>query len=261
MLTALIFLLSVRLPPPSDAELLEMAERRFQLGLEQQSNPAQAREHFSWSAARYAELARRGFRNADVFRNLGNASLLADELPQAIIAYRRGLALAPNDWTMRQNLAHARAQVAYPKGDLGHPPADTLPPWLPRLGSGPCLAASLLAYLAGCIALTRWYMLRNRRLFVLGVLLVAIGLLGSGLGGVLAWGEREEQRRPLVVVAQDNVLLRTGNGLSYPARYDTPLNRGVEARLLLRRDDWLKVELGGGETGWLLRSWVSEADL
>jgi uncharacterized protein YgiM (DUF1202 family) len=58
------------------------------------------------------------------------------------------------------------------------------------------------------------------------------------------------------VVAQDNVLLRTGNGLSYPARYDTPLNRGVEARLLLRRDDWLKVELGGGETGWLPRSSV-----
>jgi hypothetical protein len=131
------------------------------------------------------DLARRGFHNADVYRNLGNASLLADDLPRAILAYRRGLALAPNDWTMRQNLAHARTQVAYPTGDLGHPPAEALPPWLPRLGSGPCLAVALLAYLAGCIALTRWFMIRNRRLFVLGIVLLAVG--SSGADSAAGW--------------------------------------------------------------------------
>jgi tetratricopeptide (TPR) repeat protein len=239
----------------SPEEDLRTAEALFQFAQTKRDNPAVAREWYRKAAEGYAFLAR-SYRNADLYRNLGNASLLADDIPQAILAYRRGLTLAPNDWVMREHLAHARAQVAYPQGDLGHPPADSLPPWLPRLGSGPCLAGGLLAYLGGCVALTRWFMTRHRRLFVLGVILLAAGVLGVGLGGWLAWGEREESRHPLVVVAQDNVLLRSGNGLSYPARYDAALNRGVEARLVLRRDDWLKVEFGGGETGWLPRSAV-----
>jgi len=45
-------------------------------------------------------------------------------------------------------------------------------------------------------------------------------------------------------------LLRTGNGLSYPPRYETPLNQGVEARLLHARGAWLQIELSGGEVGW-----------
>ena len=46
-------------------------------------------------------------------------------------------------------------------------------------------------------------------------------------------------------------LLRAGNGLSYPPRYETPLNRGVEARLLFARGAWLQIELSGGEIGWV----------
>jgi hypothetical protein len=53
------------------------------------------------------------------------------------------------------------------------------------------------------------------------------------------------------VVAQDGVLLRKGNGFSYPLRAETPLNRGAEARLRHERGDWLQVVLTTGEIGWL----------
>ncbi len=69
-----------------------------------------------------------------------------------------------------------------------------------------------------------------------------------------AWRERQQERHPLVVVAVDGLTLRNGNGTAYPARYDgKTLNRGVEARLLFERDDWLHIELAGGETGWVPR--------
>jgi hypothetical protein len=55
----------------------------------------------------------------------------------------------------------------------------------------------------------------------------------------------------VVVIAADGVLLRKGNGPSFPPRFDTPLNRGVEASLLYRRGDWLQIELSGGEVGWV----------
>jgi hypothetical protein len=62
-----------------------------------------------------------------------------------------------------------------------------------------------------------------------------------------------EAARPLVVILDDGVLLRKGDGLAYPPRYDTPLNRGAEARLLFERGGWLQVELAGGEVGWVPR--------
>ena len=43
----------------------------------------------------------------------------------------------------------------------------------------------------------------------------------------------------------------TPHGLNYPPRSETPLNRGVEARLLFVRGDWLQIELSGGEIGWV----------
>ena len=65
--------------------------------------------------------------------------------------------------------------------------------------------------------------------------------------------EREERDRPLAVVAADGVLLRKGDGLAYPPRYETPLNQGVEARRLFERDGWVQIELSGGEVGWAPR--------
>jgi hypothetical protein len=59
-----------------------------------------------------------------------------------------------------------------------------------------------------------------------------------------------------VVIADDGVLVRRGNGLAYPPRYETPVNRGVEARLLFARGDWLKIELASGDSGWVPRRYT-----
>jgi hypothetical protein len=62
---------------------------------------------------------------------------------------------------------------------------------------------------------------------------------------------RAESSRPVVVIAANGVQLRKGDGPTFPPRYETPVNRGVEAVLLFRRDGWLQIELAGGEVGWV----------
>jgi hypothetical protein len=74
------------------------------------------------------------------------------------------------------------------------------------------------------------------------------------------WASRAEGQHPLVVIADDGVLLRKGNGEAYPRRYDTPLNRGVEARLLYARGDWLQIELTSGEVGWVWAAYTVRGD-
>jgi hypothetical protein len=95
----------------------------------------------------------------------------------------------------------------------------------------------------------------TRRARLLGAAFGAFAAAALLTAGLIGEERRSEQllRRPVVVIADDGVLVRSGNGLAYPARYETPLNRGTEARLLFVRGEWLQIELSGGQVGWVPR--------
>src|SRR5207302_9041873 len=94
------------------AEILERAEAAFEQGVKARGTPEETKL-FQSAAEHYEELRRRGVHNAALYRNQGNALLLGGDLPGAILAYRRGLRLNPNDRQMRANLTYARDQVVY----------------------------------------------------------------------------------------------------------------------------------------------------
>jgi hypothetical protein len=101
------------------------------------------------------------------------------------------------------------------------------------------------------LAFIRWRMVREGPWLRIGAWCCIIALLP--LAG-FAWEEWQisyDEREPLVVIAVDEIRLRKGNGLAYPPVVDIPLNRGVEARRLFQRGDWLQIELGSGELGWV----------
>ena len=241
----------------SDVEIADRAEAAFREGTRLRQAADQARPHFRTAAGYFEELHCRGVSNALLSRNLGNAYLLAGDLPHAILSYRRGLEVAPQDRALEDSLARAREKVVYPEGSaLGRPVADAWPPWLPRLSDGTVFAIAFGLYVLACLAGTCWLMVR-RSVWLgvgLGSLFIAVGL--AALTVINARAGRQESARPLVVIADDGVLLRKGNGLTYPPRYETPVNRGVEARLLFERGDWLQIELAGGEVGWVPRRYT-----
>jgi uncharacterized protein YgiM (DUF1202 family) len=111
-----------------------------------------------------------------------------------------------------------------------------------------------------CVASTRWLMTRRGWLLAIAVLCLLAAALPTAL---LAWLLIDANRRQetetahvLVVIKDDGVLLRKGDGLTYPPRYETPVNRGVEAYLVRERSDWVQIELAGGEIGWVPRQFV-----
>ncbi|HLN27156.1 MAG TPA: hypothetical protein VK395_05390 [Gemmataceae bacterium] len=241
----------------SESDLLEKAEDAFRKGIESRDRPAESRPRFQEAAAGYGELGRQGAYSAELCRNQGNAYLLAGNLPRAILAYRRGLRLAPGDLNLRTHLDYARAQVAFAeRGNFGRPPSDRLPASLPYFNPYLRLFLAVLAYALGWTGVFRWWMLRQGSILGMGTLAFALaGLLAITLV-MEDWSHRQERSNPLVVIAEDGVLMRKGNGLAYPRRYDTPLHRGVEARLLVDRGKWLQIELARGEVGWVPRAYV-----
>jgi hypothetical protein len=242
----------------TDADVLRQAEESFAEGVRLREEPDKARPLFRKSADLFEELRRRGAANPALFRDAGNVCLLADDLPGAILAYRRGLRLAPNDPALQQLLASAREQVNYNQqpGNFARPPVSLRPPWLPRLPLGAGLLLAFAVYALGWLGLARWWMMRRGLWLWVGLALFGVAaLLGVALAAEEV-RERDQDARPLVVIADDGVLLRKGNGVGYPRRYEAPVNRGVEARLLYERDDWVQIELSGGETGWVPNAYV-----
>jgi hypothetical protein len=239
-----------------DVELASQAERAFAEGSRLREDATAARSHFRRAAECYEELRRRGAYSAAMYRNLGHCWLLAGELPHAVLTYRQGLRHWPFDRGLRADLADARKQVVLAaNSNLGRPPADPL--WWPPAGAAPLTAAAAVVYALACLSLTRWWMTRRMPLLVVGV----GSLIAAAVAGVFAALEvragDEARAHPLVVITEDGVLLRRGDGLHYPPRYAaTPVNRGVEARLLFARGDWLQIELAGGEVGWVPRSYA-----
>lgn len=257
--------------PLSEEAVRRQAEADFHKGMASRDRPARAEEYFARAAKGFEELGRRGADNAGLYANLGQAHLLAGDWPRSILAFRRGLALAPNDTALRTHLERARDRVVYElAGPFARPPVDDWPPWLPRPGSRIRLAAGLAFYCLFWLTLTRWWMTRRGGWLGWSVsgLAACVALVGSLVGEARqrSW----EKEHPVVVIAATRVLLHKGNGTGYPC-YDahsrtwremardiapegTPLHRGVEARLRFARDGWIQIELAGGEIGWVRRA-------
>jgi hypothetical protein len=236
------------------AELKARAETAFDDGNRHRDDPDAGRSYFRAAATAFEEIHRRGARNATLYRNLGHSYLLAGDLPHAILAYQRGLRYAPGNRDLNAGLDAARERVAYPPGSrLGRPGPAGQASSLGQLQSEWIFAGAAFFYASACICATRWLMTR-RGLLLAGTL---VALPAAGLLTALAVsGARDQAAGPLVVIVDDGVLVRKGDSLSYPPRYQTPVNRGVEARLLTVRGNWLQIELSGGETGWVMREYA-----
>jgi hypothetical protein len=191
------------------------------------------------------------------FHNLGNAYFLADRLPEAILAFRRGLRLDPNDGGLADNLDYARARVQNLFGNRGRPEEESWPPWLYQPSPFQVLVVALILYSAACVLATRWLMTRRRALMVRAILVFILAAAGGFFWLYLKNENTWQDQHPLVVIREDKLPLRKGNGPSYAANADLPvLSRGMEARRLHERGGWLQIQFPSGEVGWVEKTAV-----
>jgi hypothetical protein len=247
---------SARASACSDDEVCADAQAAFRQGVLNKNKLLQARQDFRKATDAYLELHWRGIRNPALYRNLGNAAVLADRWPEAIWAYHMGLKLDPNHADLREHLARVRGKILYPTGGQGRLDADTWPLWLhcptPFELSLVFAFSYALVWLAGaCAVFTRkvWIMM-------LTIVLVSIAIVSAAALRLESERAETDRRAPLVIIA-DNTPFYLGNGPSYEQHKGVPLlPRGLEARLIHRRGDWVQIRLSTGEIGWLPRNQV-----
>lgn len=235
----------------TEEAIVARAETTFRSGVESGPRILIARRHFSEATDAYRELHERNVRSPALYRNLGNAAVLADRWPEAIWAYQCGLRLDPNDRQMREHLAFARGKVLYPSGGQGRPEQETWPSWLHQPSVSDYLHLIIGCYLLFWLAATGAWLRGSIRLALGAILLIAVAFGTSVIMDRQIKRADFDREMPLVVLAVNTEFYR-GNADNYPKHESTPqLPRGLEARQLHRRGAWLQIRLSTGETGWV----------
>lgn len=239
--------------------LAENAEAAYLEGVAGVAGSSEANAAFDRSADRWLEIIEDGVDRAPLWFNLGNARLRAGRIGESILAYRRAQRLAPTDDDIAANLAIAQAKVSRPieadANDLDF--GDAAAGW--RILSSETrwwLGVSCWVVLWGLLLArrsqrsipreeseSRSALWRGGILTTCVVALICFATLGLD-ATVSSW-------RPVGVVIEEEVLVRSGNGEGFEAAIEEPITAGVEFRILESRPGWWRIELPDGSQGWI----------
>lgn len=217
----------------------------------QQGNQAYQDGRFAEAIAYYESVLEAGYESVALYHNLGNTWYRLEQPGKAALYYHRGLALAPVDAGLKENLAVIRAGFEEPITPL---PAFFLERWWRQwqraLGPNGWSIVGLLLLWGGCWGLWRWRSAAQRtqrkRAFVLGI----AALLLATLPFTLAFtGAAAQQTGQAVVVEGPVRLLEAADARSPLVR---TLPAGTSLEMLDQIGDWVKVRLVNGDVGWVM---------
>lgn len=238
--------------PPAEindaAATLEAADRWFESALAE-SDTERARSLFAAAGSAYAGIADSGVRSPGLYLNSGNSYFLAGDMGQAVLAYRRGMDLAPTDKQLSAALAHARSSLALAA------PTEARSTWRtwPLLWRSYVTSRTLIV-IAGVLWAFGWS-LAVVRLFRRAARVAAPAatsmVIAAALTALVAYESHVMRTAESAVVTSDARALQ-GPALGvYDPAFEQPLPPGLEVQILERRDDWVRVRLGDSREGWI----------
>lgn len=204
-----------------------------------QANEAHSRGDHRQAIALYQEVAASGGSSANLLLNLGNSHALAGQIGRAVLAYERGLRLAPDDPDLKGNLRLLRQE----KGLFVEPPQGWRPWQLLSLDRWAGLAVTALLLLALALLVPARISWLGKWRLQISLALLAVLLVASG--GV---GARYRAFNPSVVIAEDARLLLS----PFPASASVgAIQEGRLVTVEKRHGDYCFVADEVGRRGWL----------
>lgn len=251
MMTALA--LSTPMAATAGDSILEQALAAYRRAQET-SDPAERPAAFARAERLFAAAAEQRDASAALWTNVGTSALQAQHIGTAILAYRRALALDPDNRHARQNLDHARTLLPawVPRPESGAF-LDNLMAWQTAMSTAERRAAAALAFLAAGILLGAAMISGSTALRFFGLLplLAWSALMASDLIGT---------RERAGVVAAAETVARAADSRNAPARFAEPLPPGTEVTIAEERGSWARVVLADGRDAWVVGTAVESVD-
>lgn len=190
---------------------------------------------------------------AEVYYNLGNAYFKDQKLGSAILNYERARRYGPRDRDILANLSYAERLIEYKVEDKRNWYFRKKSEWLKYVSFEECGLLALGAYfLFGSgflIALLR----KKRPLFGTSGALAFAFVVFCLVPLLLKYGEFGRGRRAVVTQAQAEVRY----GPSPSDRIAFRLVEGLEISVHDEKQDWYRIQLNDGRSGWVPQSQVT----
>ena len=243
LITLLIILLSFAVFPFEAEELFREGVDSYQDG------------NYNEAVEKWEELISKGYRDARIYYNLGNAYFRAGSYGRAVLSLERAARLSPNDGKIRDNLKFVRARLKdnFDDGTLSASIAFRILKGLENLLPLSTLRAAVtgLNYLL-CLSIALLLLLRSNHVRSAatfgGTIIFALLLIFSILFGLNYYKSH--------VVEGGVIVSLSVTGRSSPRQDATVLfvvHEGTKVRIWDEVGDWTRVSLPNGLTGFILK--------
>lgn len=207
--------------------------------------------NYEKAAQKYEEILKNGSHSASLYYNLGNSYYKLNKIAPSIFYYEKALLLDPGDSEIKNNLEFARNMTL-----------DDIKP-LPRTGISRIMdgltgimsfdqwaytAVAMMILFVACYIL--YYYLRyashKRLAFIISFAFLILSIISVSFSYLQYNSYTSEQ--PAIVFATETSVKSEPNARSQEAFV---LHEGTKVRVLDQLDEWRKIELDDGSTGWL----------
>lgn len=217
----------------------------------------QATEHynkgeFTKAIENYGEILENGEHSAELYFNLGNCHYKLNAIAPSIYYYEKALLLKPNDSEILNNLAYAQnmrldAVEEMPKTEIAQLYSDLVN--FLSFDQWSYLAISLIFLFV--LAYLSYFFLRfatqKRVAFITSILSLILGAI-SILIAYLQYQDFKNDN-PAIIYSQEVKITSEPNNNS---EIVFTLHEGTKVNVLDQLNDWRKIKLTDGQTGWLL---------
>ncbi|MCK0147946.1 tetratricopeptide repeat protein [Arenibacter sp. F26102] len=213
---------------------------------------------YTQAANNYLKILESGEHSAELYFNLGNTYYKLNNIAPSIYYYEKALLLKPNDQDVRNNLAYAQNMTL----DAIEPlPQTSISKLYNKLTA--YLSFDQWAYVAVgfmilfvCCYIAFYYFkysAQKRIAFISSI----IFLLFSVLSVILAYFQysKFQSDQPAIVFAEEVGIKSEPNNRSQ-AIFN--LHAGAKVHVLEELNDWKKIQIADGKTGWLLADDIKE---
>ena len=222
----------------------------------EQGNQSYRNGEYQSAIDSYQKIIEAGYESGRLYYNLGNCYYKLDKIGYAILYYEKSKRFFPNDPEVNFNLELARLKVI---DRIEMPPQFFLFEWWDKIKyfySIPQLTKiTIVLYVLTATIFIIFLFLKNNRVHRLLSSIFLVFLVLTLFSGYILFANIHEEKSNQYAI----LLSPTVNVLSAPEENSTDvfiLHEGVKVKLEDEREDWLKIMLTDGKSGWIKRNHI-----